>query len=80
MPESIIWLFRRFAPPLAAAWWLLHARWGQQNIAYALTVPVFFFMLQMYLASRERPACPLLDRYKPFRRAMAWWNACEALA
>ena len=73
-----MWLVDRIVLPLAAAAWMLHARWGRPNVAYALAV-LFLLFVRMYLSYRERPDFPPLERYRPFRSALEWWHACDVL-
>jgi hypothetical protein len=65
--------------PLAAAVWVLTARWGEDNFAFILIVPVFLLFWKMFTTSQERPLCPELADHKPFNGAIQRWHIYEVL-
>ena len=75
--QTTAWIATRFLLPLLAAGLMVYGRWGMNNVAYILTPPIFFLLLRMYIASRERPICPPLEDFPPFRSMLAWWNVLE---
>jgi hypothetical protein len=80
MSKRTSWVLNRFALPLLVGLWMVSQRWGESNIAYILTVPVFLLFFHMYASYQERPQSPELERYRAFRSLLGRWNVWEVLA
>ncbi len=78
MARHAAWFVDRFVLPLGAAAWLLWARWGCLNLPYVIAV-LLILLLRMFLSWQERPDCPVLENYPPYRRALGWWHNCDVL-
>ena len=80
MFQTLMWIVTRFFLPLLAAGCMMYSRWGKDNIAFILTLPILFLLLRMFMSSQEWPNCSPLDEFLPFRRAIIWWHTLEVLA
>lgn len=53
----LLWWLDYVVLPLATAAYLLLARWGHDNLAYVIALPVFFLFWRMYIRSpKNSPA------------------------
>ena len=80
MSEQSSWLITRFVIPFFAALCMVLFRWGKENISYILTVPVFLLLLRIYVGYLEKPSCPELESYRPYRLAIRKWHNTEVIS
>jgi hypothetical protein len=71
------WLVDRFAVPLAVTAWTVQDQWGCPQGPVVPVVMFALFFERMILTAFERPICPILDGYPPYRQSLCRWQNYE---
>ena len=74
------WLADRIVMPILAAAWMLATRWGKDNLAYALVVPMLFLVWRMFMHWQGRPPHPGTAGHKRQINAIRNWHALDAFS
>ena len=71
-------IFDWFAVPVSAAVGVVFSRWGQNNLALVLALPIVVLLWRMFVLSARRPEAPPDDRH--LRNRIANWHALGIVA
>jgi hypothetical protein len=71
------WLVDRFVVPIAVTAWTVQNQWGCPQVSVVAVVMFFLFFERMILTAIERPICPILEGYPPYRQSLCRWQNFE---
>jgi hypothetical protein len=78
--HDAMWITARIFVPLAAVVFMVEHRWGDENAVYAITVPFFLLVVNMYLSWQMRPAADPAGTSHAVARDFWWWHTTDILA